>query len=110
MGKFLMHIIGPLLITFSMCNCGGAFDKILCGEPQGRKKIFIDSVNQKWAGKLILKQVPCYPGYIQINLTQDVDNAELSIIESSFGETVEWAELLVYNKNGKLIRGDKGSM
>ncbi len=106
----IVYIVFVSLIVLINSSCGHTFDKIVCGEPEGRAKIFIDSVNSVWQNKLLLKQVPCYPGYIQIDLKIKVANNDLDNIENAFSRTVEWAELLVYDKDGKLIRGNTGSM
>ena len=81
----------------------------MCGEPEGEQKVFIDSLNVFYANRLVIKQVPCYPGYIQANLKTDITKEILDSIEVACKEN-QWAEFLVYDKEGNLIRGNTGSM
>jgi len=81
----------------------------MCGEPEGKEKLFIDSINNVYQDQLIVKQVPCYPGYIRADLKTDLSKETLDTIEYSCKHN-QWIEFLVYDKNGNLIRGDVGSM
>jgi len=84
-------------------------DKTVCGEPTGEHKVFIDRMNKEYSDKLTLEQVPCYPGYLQVRCKTGVPDGILDKIESS-ARKLDWIEMLVYDKDNKLIRGDTGSM
>jgi hypothetical protein len=84
--------------------------KKMCGEPEGKEKAFLDAVNVKYANRLVIKQIPCYSGYIQTNLKTDVSNAVLDSIEKACKDNQWTLEFIVYDKDGKLIRGNVGSM
>jgi hypothetical protein len=96
------------MCTLTILGCD-AMTKKMCGEPEGKEKVFIDSLNVFYTNRLIIKQVPCYPGYIQANLQTDISKEILDTIEGSCREN-QWIEFLVYDKDGKLIRGNTGSM
>lgn len=106
MKKSLSILILVVVVTTIGCNY---FTKKMCGEPEGREKVFIDSLNLVYLNRLIIKQVPCYPGYIQANLKTDVSKEILDNIEIACRK-YQWIEFLVYDKNGSLIRGNVGSM
>jgi hypothetical protein len=93
------------MTTFFGCNTD-----IVCGHPEGKKKAFIDSVNSKFKDNLVIKDVPCYSDYMQLDLKNDYDKNIIDSIEKAYIETVNYAEFMVYDKNGKLIRGNIGSM
>ena len=83
--------------------------KSICGEPTGKEKSFIDSLNSISINKLTIEHVPCYPGYIQAHLKTKVARETLEDIETAvtmFG----YAEFLVYDKDNVLIMGNAGSM
>jgi hypothetical protein len=101
-------IVVSTLLLWLFASCDWA-DKVVCGEPTGEHKGFIDRVNQQYAGKLTVEQVPCYPGYLQVNCKTSVADELLDEIASS-ARKLDWIEMLVYDKNNKLIRGETGSM
>lgn len=98
-----------MLLFFSfLCSCEWS-ERLICGEPTGDLKIFIESVNNNHSATLSLKQVPCYPGYAQRDLkeyssSEFIDSLVQEIRRHSF------VEVLVYDKEKKLIIGDTGSM
>ena len=96
-----------LVIVFNSCD---AFDKALCGEIQGRQKVFIDSVNIVYEDRLVLSQVPCYPGYLKIDLKTNIEAKDLDSLETAYNRLIGFAELLVYDRDKNLVRGSTGSM
>lgn len=106
------HLILPMLMVglILLSSCGRMLNKIVCGEPKGRQKIFIDSVNARFGDKLTLTHVPCYGDYIEVHLKSGYEKALIDSLENGYQRSVSWAEFLVYNANGELIRGSKGSM
>ena len=97
-----------VVILLLLLSCDGV-NKIVCGEPDGRHKAFIDKINTQHSGTLTVEQVPCYPGYLQVNCKAAVTNELLDEIDAS-ARKLDWIEVLVYDKDNKLIRGNKGSM
>lgn len=99
-------------ITFLalFASCGDLFDKALCGEPEGEQKNFIESTNKKFQDKFVLKHVACYKDYMRIDLKTDYDKNTVDSLEKAYTQIVNYAEFLVYDKDGKLIRGNTGSM
>lgn len=91
-------------------SCGLSFTKIVCGVPAGKQKSFIDSVNINLKDKLTISYVPCYSDYMEVYLKTDYEKWIIDSLENEYERKVNWAEFLVYNKNGQLIRGSKGSM
>jgi hypothetical protein len=92
-----------------LLTCCNWVDRIVCGEPSGKQKEFIDRINKQYSGKLTIQQVPCYPGYLQVNCSTPITSKELNEIEFEAGH-LNWYEILVYDKNNKLIRGNTNSM
>jgi hypothetical protein len=80
-----------------------------CGEPVGVQKKFIDSLNRKHRMVLIAKQVPCYPGYLEVRCKTDVSEFVLNDIDST-AKNLHWVEVLIYDTRDILIKGDTGSM
>ena len=99
-----------IFISATFLRCGDTIDKTLCGEPEGKQKTFIESVNSKFQDKFIIKHVPCYADYMRIDLKTEYDKNLVDSLEKSYTQTVNYAEFLVYDKDGKLIRGSTGSM
>jgi hypothetical protein len=81
----------------------------MCPEPQGDEKAFLDSLNSHYKDQLTVSHVACHPGYIQVHLEQDLPEDAINSIECSCREYV-WNEVLIYDKNGKLIRGSVATM
>lgn|ERR1700741_4274131 len=104
--KFRAVFLTLLLLMAFGC---GHFDKTVCGEPEGEEKQFIDSLNLVFQNKLIIEQVPCYPGYIQAHLKTSVPNETLDSI-NAVCRNKNYIEFLVYDKEGNLIRGSIISM
>ncbi|MES2733753.1 MAG: hypothetical protein V4714_18550 [Bacteroidota bacterium] len=96
------------VILYFLASCDW-IEKIVCGEPSGEHKAFIDRINKQHSNKLSVTQVPCYPGYFQINCKSSVSSELLDEIDSS-ARKLDWNEILVYDKENKLIRGNTGSM
>lgn len=105
MNKFLITIVSTaLLAQFVGCT------DFICGEPHEKVKTFIESVNSKFKDSIVIEHVPCYSDYMQIHLKGNYDESLIDSLEQSYEDTVWWAEFLVYDKNGKCIRGSVGSM
>lgn len=105
--KTPLYILSFLFIM-PIVSCDYLTTKI-CGEPEGKEKVFIDSINVIYKNRLVIKPVPCYPGYIQANLKADVSNETLDSIQIAC-RPYQWIEFLVYDKKGNLIRGNVTSM
>ena len=103
-------ILYTLTIAATLFSCGDSFDKALCGEPEGKQKIFIDSVNKKYKDQLSIRDVPCYSDYMEITLKTNYQKALIDSLENFYSKSVNRAEFHVYDKKGKLIRGNRGSM
>jgi hypothetical protein len=99
-----------LTITSIFCSCGDTFNKFMCGEPEGKQKLFIDSINSTYKDELTLRHMPCYNDYMRIDLKTNYDKLLVDSLEQAYERTVWWAEFHVYDKYGKLIRGNTGSM
>jgi hypothetical protein len=102
--KIVVHVM--LLCLLVSCDW---VDRTVCGEPTGAHKVFIDLINQRYSNALTIKQVPCYPGYLQVDCKTSVPGELLDKTGSS-ARKLNWIEILVYDKNDKLIRGETGSM
>jgi hypothetical protein len=99
-----------LTVVISFCSCGTKFSKFVCGEESSNQKTFIDSVNIKFNDKLTLSYVPCYADYMEVHLKTDYEKWIIDSLENEYERSINWAEFLVYNKDGDLIRGSHGSM
>jgi uncharacterized lipoprotein YehR (DUF1307 family) len=102
---FLLGLI--LVVSFNSCD---AFTKTFCGQVQGRQKVFIDSVNAVYEDRLVLSQVPCYPGYLRVDLKTNLEAKDLDSLETAYNRLIGFAELLIYDRDKNLIRGSTGSM
>lgn len=103
--RFLPSLCPIILIASS---CDWAINKF-CGEPTGDLKEYIDSINHKYPDKLIMSQVPCYPGYAQVDLLRNLSESTIDSIENNF-EKIHFREVLIYDRDNNLIRGNTGSM
>lgn len=101
MYKILCFIL--FILTFYCCDV-----KKFCGEPIGKEKEFIDSLNTVYSNQLTVEQVPCYPGYLKATLYYDISDSIIESIDKIVKK--RYVEFLVYNKKGKLVKGDTGSM
>ena len=99
-------LLGILFIGLSSCDF---FTKKMCGEPKGEMKVLMDSINNANKERFLSKPVPCYPGYYQINLITEIDPSYLDEVEQVLKKN-GFIEVLVYNKNNELVRGNVGSM
>ena len=106
--KTFLFLLG-LIIVVSLNGCD-AFTKTFCGQVQGPQKVFIDSVNAVYEDRLVLSQVPCYPGYLRIDLKTNIEAKDLDSLETAYNKLFGFSELLVYNQGENLIRGSTGSM
>ncbi len=106
--KKLINLGLFLLVLIFMSLLNGC--KTLCGEAQGRQQVFIDSVNTVYEDRLVLSQVPCYPGYLRVDLKTNIETKDLDSLETAYNRLFGFAELLVYDQDEKLIRGSTGSM
>lgn len=103
MTRKLIYISTIFLAGLSACD-----DKIC--PPTEKQKIFISSVNSKLNDKLTIEHVPCYSDYIYVYLKTDYDKNLIDSLENAYKQTISFAEFLVHDKSGKLIRGNTGSM
>ncbi|MDX2066897.1 MAG: hypothetical protein SFV55_00655 [Haliscomenobacter sp.] len=106
--KSFLFLLGLFLVV-SLNSCD-VFTKTLCGEVQGRQKVFIDSVNAVYEDRFVLSQVPCYPGYLRADLKTNIESKDLDSLEIAYNRLFGFAELLVYDQDKNLIRGSTGSM
>lgn len=106
--KFIITNI-ILAITSTLCSCSEVFDKVMCGEPERKQKMFIDSINAKYKDELTLRHVPCNSDYMRVDLKTNYDKNLIDSLEKVHERTVHWAEFHVYDKDKKLIRGNIGS-
>lgn len=106
--KSFLFLLGLILVV-SLNSCD-AFTKTFCGQVQGRQKVFIDSVNAVYEDRFVLSQVPCYPGYLRVDLKTNIEVKDLDSLETAYNRLIGFAELLVYDKDKNLIRGSAGSM
>jgi hypothetical protein len=104
--KFYFLVLVTYIFIYTQCNY---VTKKMCGEPAGRQKEFIDSLNAVYKDRLTIEEVPCYPGYIQAFLK--VDSSQVAFEEFEQATIKEgYVEFLVYDKDKKLIMGNTGSM
>ncbi|WP_128396931.1 hypothetical protein [Botryobacter ruber] len=101
-------VLIAIMLIFSLSSCDWLTEK-MCGEPKGDLRDFIQSVNTHYAESLELQQVPCYPNYAQITLKKEVNAKTLDSLDVEL-RRYDFTEVLVYNQNNKLIRGNTGSM
>ena len=106
--KSFLFLLGLILVV-SLNGCD-AFTKTFCGQVQGRQKVFIDSVNAVYEDRFVLSQVPCYPGYLRVDLKTNIEAKDLDSLETAYNRLFGFAELLVYDQGKNLIRGNTGSM
>lgn len=106
--KSFLFLLGLILVV-SLNGCD-AFTKTLCGQVQGRQKVFVDSVNAVYEDRFVLSQVPCYPGYLRVDLKINLEAKDLDSLENAYNRLFGFAELLVYDRDKNLIRGNRGSM
>ena len=83
--------------------------RIICGEPKGSEKELMDSLNLVYKDVFISNPAPCYPGYYEIYLNTRIDSLTFKHLDSLL-KTKGFNELLVYDKSGVLIWGEKRSM
>ena len=107
--KFIIKLF-TLTIASTLCGCGDSFDKAMCGQPEGKQKAFIDSINSKYSDVLTISHVPCYSDYMRVTLKSNYQKTLIDSLENSYSKLVNWAEFHVCDKDGKLIRGNTGSM
>ena len=104
---FCMQKVMPLLAAaLSACD---TLTTEICGELSGDHKAYVVRVNYAYKSRLQVQQVPCYPGYLQVKCWSTVSSKTLDSIEVS-ASTLGWMEVLVYNHQGDLVRGNTGSM
>ncbi len=106
--KSFLFLLGLILVV-SLNSCD-AFTKTFCGQVQGRQKVFFDSVNTVYKDRLVLSQVPCYPGYLRADLKTNIESKDLDSIEVAYNRLFGFTELFVYDQDKNLIRGSTGSM
>lgn len=106
--KSFLFLLGLILVV-SLNSCD-ALTKSFCGQVQGRQKVFIDSINAVYEDRLVLSQVPCYPGYLRVDLKTNIEAKDLDSLENTYNRLIGFAELLVYDQDENLIRGSTGSM
>jgi uncharacterized lipoprotein YehR (DUF1307 family) len=106
--KCFLFLLGLILVV-SLNGCD-AFTKTFCAQVQGRQKVFIDSVNAVYEDRFVLSQVPCYPGYLRVDLKTNLETKDLDSLENAYNKLIGFAELLVYDQDENLVRGSKGSM
>ncbi len=106
--KLILLAIIAFVFGLFMCDTTWGIEKF-CGEPEGKRKVFIDSLNHVHAKVLVVKEVPCYFGYLEVRCKREVSEKLLDSIGSS-AQALGWIEVLVYNTEGFLIRGETGSM
>lgn len=95
-----------LLLLMTSCN---ELTKRACGELTGKHKRYVDHLNTAYEGQLRVQQVPCYPGYLEVKCLVPAATSILDSIESSAAK-LGWMEVLVYDSDGKLQRGNTISM
>jgi hypothetical protein len=78
--------------------------------PTTEQQTFMDSVNLKFKDKLTIKHVPTYDDYMHVYLKNDYNKNLIDSLENAYTQTLGFVEFLVYDKEGKLIRGSYGSM
>jgi len=111
--KLIKQILGrqkyfSILFALTLTACNYSVDKF-CGDAVGHDKIFIDSLNSKFGQIMTLRQMPCYPRFLQADLKTDVSVIildSINVIRDKNG----WVEFFVYDINGKLVRGNPGSL
>ena len=103
-----INIIFLFIVYVFFASCDSTV-KYICGEPEGKEKAFIDSLNFVYQEQLTFEQVPCYPGYLQATLHKDISSVNLDSVEVVIKKN-KYVEFLVYDEKGSLIRGDRGSM
>lgn len=81
----------------------------MCGESTGQHKQYIAALNRVYTGRLHAQQVPCYPGYLQINCLAAVSRQALDSINVSANKA-GWVEVLVYDPRNRLLHGSTISM
>lgn len=107
MKLFFKYLFFPAcLIAFGSCD---QIDKAVCGQADGKEKLLIDSITLNYKGKLSLKEVDCYPGYMQVNLNGEVGQTTLDSIVAVCKKN-RYVEIVIYNHKGDLIQGNTGSM
>jgi uncharacterized lipoprotein YehR (DUF1307 family) len=106
--KSFLFLLGLILVV-SLNSCD-AFNKTFCGQVQDRQKMFIDSVNAVYEDRLVLSQVPCYPGYLRVDLKTNIEAKDLDSLETAYNRLIGFAKLLVYDQDEYLIRRSTGSM
>lgn len=108
--RFALLAILSLFVGLFMCDTTYNWGiQKLCGEPDGERKLFIDSLNRTHAELLVVKQIPCYYDYLEVRCKTTISEKLLDSIDSS-AQTFGWIEVLIYNPKGLLIRGETGSM
>jgi len=108
--RFVLLAILSLFVGLFMCDTTYTWGiQKLCGELNGERKLFIDSLNQIHAKLIVVTQVPCYYDYLEVQYKTEVSEKVLNSIDSS-AQSLGWIEGLVYNSKGLLIRGETGSM
>lgn len=96
------------MVTIS--SCGDTFDKVMCGEPDGKQKEFIDKTNLQYKDQFVIRHVPCYAAYMQVDIKTYYSKTTIDSLENAYHKQINWAEFLVYDKDGKLIRSSTISM
>jgi|GEM_PF-5181612 len=96
------------LVIMTTASCDSLTNQV-CGELSGKRKQYADTLNEAYASHLHAEQVPCYPNYLQVNCLSAVSAKTLDSVELS-ARQFDWDEVLVYDQQKALIRGDIGSM
>ncbi|MGY2134880.1 hypothetical protein ACW9KT_21800 [Hymenobacter sp. HD11105] len=66
-------------------------------------------MNTLYQEQLQLTQVPCYPGYLRMDCRTAVADTVFTRIDS-LARKLDWTEVLVYDHQHQLVRGNTGSM
>jgi hypothetical protein len=104
----LVTAISLLFFLTIISSCESAI-RYACGELIGERRQYVADINMAYIRQLYAEQVPCYPDYLQLNCVSSVPSSIIDSIEAT-ARPLGWIEVLVYDRNNILIRGNTGSM
>jgi len=110
MTQKLLIILFTLTFAATIASCGDTFDKEMCGEPVGKQKEFIDKANLQFKDQFVVRHMPCYASYMRIDLKANYSKTIIDSLEKAYCKQINFAEFLVYDKDGNLVRGHTGSL
>ena len=110
MTQKLIIILFTLTFMVTITSCGNTVDKALCGEPEGKQKEFIDKANLQYKDQFVVRHVSCYTDYMRVDIKANYTKTIIDSLENAYCKQINFVEFLVYDKDGKLIRGNTGSM